>query len=232
MNRALAPLLAVARRVGGLLLGGLSLAAGAAGPPPAAPQASLVVDLRWQAAEPDHPSEAAGREAVTVSTRPAETSTMATTLRSGAPGTDETPPALPRLVLRSGETARVRLTRWREVGGPEWIWTAQGQGLVGGSRWQAQDLTLSITPRWRGGSAPVALQWALDTPLPAAAGEGAAPPSALALSGLRELPLERWVLLAETGPAAPAEAPSSTRTASRSGSEVGTWRLEARVQRR
>lgn len=178
----------------------------------AAPATDLVVALRWQ---------------VTGDEPPADGSRV---LRAGPPA-DE-PPALPAQRVRVGERAVWEDLRWQARQQLDWVWTAQGQGLQGGTRWAPLPTRLAVQPRWTGGAAPVDLAWQLERPAPPAA-DGTPAAQAL-LQGRASLPLGRWVTLAEAAPAAPESPAAADRTASTrggAGAARGGWRLQARIER-
>lgn len=176
----------------------------------AAPAADLVVALRWQATADATPADGAR------------------VLRAGP--VDDDPPALPAQRVRAGERAAWDEVRWQPRQQLDWVWTAQGAGLQGGTRWVAQATRLSVQPRWAGGNAAVDLAWQLEQPR---APGTEAPADTVLLRGRASLPLGRWVTLAEAAPGAfgaPAAA-GERSVSSRSAAPRTGWRLQARVER-
>ncbi len=185
-----------ARRTCLLAFASLALAARAAAP------SRWVVLLRWQAVD-----GAAGP--------PGD--------RQWRAGPSGAPPDWPALQVDDGQEARWSEVGWEAVQALDWIWTAQGAGLQGGTRWRERHTRLVLTPRGRGRQ--VELGWAVDRP----SGEGEAA-TRQSLGGRLTLAPGQWVTLAEARAAGPSATPGTgwsvgTRPAARG------WRLQARVER-
>lgn len=186
----------VARRSCLWALAGTALAARAAAP------SRWVVWLRWQAVDgsTDRPGE-----------------------RQWRAGPSDVPPDWPALQVDDGQEARWSEVGWDAVQALDWIWTAQGAGLQGGTRWRERQTRLVLTPRGRGRQ--VELSWAVERP----SGEGEAA-TRQSLGGRLTLAPGQWVTLAEARTAGPSATPGT-------GWSVGTrpakpgWRLQARVER-
>ena len=174
-------------------------------PAPSLPPATLVVTLRWRN-EAGPPATGDGpRWSTQASDAAPDPADAGRNWRTTSALTATA--AWPQWRVRSGEWVRMATTRERSRETFEWIWTAQGQGLVGSTRWQADLATLALQPSWPGGARPVDLRWRLQGPPDHRA---AYPPAdTLAMEGRVDVALGDWTELARW----PADAAASATSA-------------------
>ena len=167
------------------------------------PRVTLQVELRWRDVGDEPPT--GGVPALAdraVSTARESRSGVAVT---SVPGADQAR-RLIGVMVRNGEQARVQLTRQQPRQALDWVWTAAGQGLVGGTRFDVECTSLVVQPAWAGRQAAVDLRWRLGLPNTrpgtTAPSSGVAAVDHAAFEGRLDLPMGRWTELARLRPAA------------------------------
>jgi hypothetical protein len=166
---------------------------GQRGTSPAGPAVMLLVDWRTVPAEDAPVAPAGGAGGYVVGTRsPVPPGWTATRSRDAAPA-----PVTTVRVMNGHEAAwRVDAAHVRPY--YEFVWTAQGQGIVSRDTVVHAARSLQATPRWPGGDAPVTLELAVAASQPRSPAGGDAEREA----GLRttvQLAFDEWLGVARLG---------------------------------
>lgn len=168
------------------------------------PAVLLVVDWRLVTSPPG-PARAPGGGTVVVGTdAPAPAGWQAVSSQDAAP-----PAEVASVQVLNGREVSWRLDDAQSRKSWDFVWTAQGQGVTSRDEVVHDARSLSATPRWPGGRAPVQLDLAVATRQPAAdeaaaraapvPGATGAPQRASAVHTSVAMPLDTWVPVARLG---------------------------------
>jgi len=162
--------------------------------PAAVPAANFLVEWRVQAGSA--PPQPGALVIGTAAPPPAGW----TTVRSGDAAPADAAPVGMRVA--NGREALLRLDATQARRDYDFIWTAQGQGVVSRDAVVHDVRSLRVTPHWPGGAAPVTLALAVAQSRAAAGAEAAGPGAAgqaLELQSTVELHFDEWFTVARLG---------------------------------
>jgi len=193
LQREGSPVPPCGRRVAiGLLLGALVPGLAGAGPKPAAaragalPAVNLRIEWRLQPAPAPVAGPAGGLTVGTALPPPAGWRTVRSTDAAGDAGAAP----VQAVIVANGHEAALQLDDARSRRRHDFVWTAQGQGVVSRDEPVHEVRAMQATPRWAGGDTAVDLTLRLARATPGVGAEDA--DRALALSTSLRLPLDAW----------------------------------------